>query len=164
MVPRLSVIGNYESDWDNEKDNLLQASGGQYWIVKDGIVQDFHGQVISNPDHPDYDHETYYRHKDRHPRTAGAIRSDGTVFFVVVDGRGANNSTGFYIEELGLYMKKLGAYQALNMDGGGSSTAVTYNSETDDYEIKNTPINRVNGVNTPGVPRNVFSSLLVIVE
>lgn len=158
-----AIIGDYGDDWQQEKDHLQQASGGQFWMVKDGAVQNFNGQVISDTSHPDYDEQTYYRHNDRHPRTAVGIRSDGTVFFVVIDGRGANNSTGFYIEELGHYMKELGAYQALNMDGGGSSTAVTIN-EHGEYSVKNTPINKVNGVNTPGVPREVFSSLLVVVD
>ncbi|NMO96736.1 phosphodiester glycosidase family protein [Paenibacillus lemnae] len=157
------VIGSYTDDWEQMKEELFQASGGQYWMVKDGVHQDFNGLVISDPNHPDYDEQTYYRHNDRHPRTAVGIRSDGTVFFVVIDGRGANGSTGFYIEELGLYMKELGAYQALNMDGGGSSTAVVTNGNGG-YDIENTPINKVDGVNTPGAPRDVFSSLLVVVE
>ncbi|MEK3883379.1 phosphodiester glycosidase family protein [Paenibacillus sp. PL2-23] len=157
------VIGTYDEDWEGVRDDLYQASGGQYWLVKDGGVQDFRGKVISSPSHPDYDEQTYYRHNDRHPRTAVGIRSDGSVFFVVVDGRGAGGSTGFYIEELGRYMKELGAYQALNMDGGGSSTAATLNS-SGGYDINNTPINKVDGVNTPGVPREVFSSLLVVVD
>jgi hypothetical protein len=159
-----AMIGNYAADWENNKDDLYEASGGQYWMVKNGVAQDFNGLVISDPSDPNYDEQTYYRHADRHPRTAVGIRSDGNVFFVVVDGRGANGSTGFYIEELGLYMEELGAYQALNMDGGGSSTAVTLNEDTGEYEIRNTPINKVNGVNTPGVPRDVFSSLLVLVD
>lgn len=133
-------------------------------MVKDGVVQDFSGQVISDPTHPDYDDQTYYRHRDRHPRTATGIRNDGTVFFVVIDGRGANDAKGFYIEELGRFMKDLGAYQALNMDGGGSSTAVTLDNSTQTYQIRNTPINRVDGVNTPGVPREVFSSLFILIE
>ncbi|WP_020618643.1 phosphodiester glycosidase family protein [Paenibacillus daejeonensis] len=158
------VIGNYSDDWEREKDDLFQASGGQYWMVQNGVVQDFNGLVISDENHPDFDYETYYRHKDRHPRTAAGIRDDGTVFFVVIDGRGANGSVGFYIEELGLYMKELGAEEAINMDGGGSSTAVTRNAISGVYEVKNTPINRVDGVNTPGVARRVFSSLFVVVD
>ncbi|NBD24564.1 phosphodiester glycosidase family protein [Paenibacillus glycinis] len=159
-----AMIGNYGEDWEKNKNDLYEASGGQYWMVKDGVAQNFNGLVVSDPSDPNYDEQTYYRHADRHPRTAVGIRSDGNVFFAVVDGRGANGSTGFYIEELGLYMKELGAYQALNMDGGGSSTEVTLNEGTDEYEIRNTPINKVDGVNTPGVPRDVFSSLLVIVD
>lgn len=159
-----AIIGNYDEDWDTVKDDLVQASGGQYQIVKDGVEQNFNGMVISDPNNPNYDDQTYYRHADRHPRTAAGIRSDGTVLFVVVDGRGANDSTGLYIEELGSYMKELGAYQAINMDGGGSSTAVTLNGNTNEYLTRNTPINKVNGINTPGVPRDVFSSLLVLVD
>ncbi|MFD0958502.1 phosphodiester glycosidase family protein [Paenibacillus chungangensis] len=155
-----AMIGNYGADWEAVKNDLYQASGGQYWMVKDGIVQDFNGQVISDANDLNYDHETYYRHKDRHPRTAVGIKSDGNVFFVVIDGRKANDSSGFYIEELGLYMKELGAYQALNMDGGGSSTAVTWNEQASAYQIKNTPIN--GGV--PGSARDVFSSLLILAE
>jgi len=158
------MIGDYGDDWEDNKDDLFQASGGEFRMVIDGVVQNFSGQVISNPSDPNYDQETYYRHKDRHPRTAVGIRSDVTVFFVTVDGRGANRSTGFYIEELGEYMKTLGADQALNMDGGGSSTAVTLNATTSAYEVQNTPINKVDGVSTPGALREVFSSLLVLVE
>jgi uncharacterized membrane-anchored protein/uncharacterized protein YigE (DUF2233 family) len=157
------VIGTYDEDWEDVHEELYQASGGQYWMVKDGEVQDFRGKVIANPSHPDYDEQTYYRHNDRHPRTAVGIRFDGSVFFVVVDGRGAGGSIGFYIEELGRYMKELGAYQALNMDGGGSSTSVTVNG-SGGYDINNLPINKVDGVNTPGVPREVFSGLLVVVD
>ncbi|MBN2980436.1 phosphodiester glycosidase family protein [Cohnella algarum] len=159
-----AMIGNYDADWEAVKDDLVQASGGQFQIVRNGVAQDFNGLVISDPNDPNYDEQTYYRHAERHPRTAAGIRSDGTVLFAVVDGRGANDSTGFYIEELGLYMKELGAYQAINMDGGGSSTAVALNGELGRYEIENTPINKVDGVNTPGVPREVFSSLLVLVD
>lgn len=159
-----AMIGNYGADWEQAKANLYQASGGQFWMVKDGVVQNFHGQVISDTSDPNYDHETYYRHKDRHPRTAVGIKSDGNIFFVVIDGRGANDASGFYIEELGLYMKELGAYQALNMDGGGSSTAVIWEEQAEAYQIKNTPINKVDGVNVPGVPREVFSSLLILVD
>ncbi|TBL79482.1 phosphodiester glycosidase family protein [Paenibacillus thalictri] len=158
------VIGNYSTDWQALKNDLYQASGGQFRVVKDGVAQSFSGQVISNPSDPNYDEQTYYRYKDRHPRTAVGIRSNGTVFFLTIDGRGANSSTGFYIEELGLYMKELGAYQALNMDGGGSTTAATLNAATGVYEVKNTPINKVNGVETPGALREVFSSILVLVN
>lgn len=159
-----AVIGNYVADWEDMKDDLYQASGGQYQVVKDGVAQSFAGQVISNPADPNYDEQTWYRYNDKHPRTAVGIRADGNVFFVVADGREANDATGLYIEELGQYMKDLGAYQALNMDGGGSSTAVTYNATLDQYEVQNTPINKVDGVSTPGAQREVFSSLLVLAD
>lgn len=57
----------------------------------------------------------------RNPRTAVGFDEDGdTAFFVVVDGRQAV-SIGMPLAELGQLMKDLGADDALNLDGGGSS-------------------------------------------
>ncbi|HOG40982.1 MAG TPA: phosphodiester glycosidase family protein [Bacteroidales bacterium] len=59
----------------------------------------------------------------RHPRTAVGKRSDGTVVFVVVDGR-FPEAAGVSTTELSLVMSWLGCRDALNLDGGGSSTMV----------------------------------------
>ena len=60
--------------------------------------------------------------EERHPRTAIGISKDGTkVLLVVVDGR-TKASAGMTLSELANLMIKLGAYNAINMDGGGSST------------------------------------------
>jgi exopolysaccharide biosynthesis protein len=61
-----------------------------------------------------------------HPRTAVGIDSDtGKVLLVVVDGR-SESSSGLTLLELADLMVQLGADEALNLDGGGSSTmAVT---------------------------------------
>ncbi len=59
----------------------------------------------------------------RHPRTAVGKRSDGTVVFVVVDGR-LPEAAGVSTTELSLIMSWLGCRDALNLDGGGSSTMV----------------------------------------
>ena len=57
----------------------------------------------------------------RHPRTAMGLSADrGTLFLAVVDGR-SNVSTGMYGTELSWLMSELGAWQAVNLDGGGSS-------------------------------------------
>ncbi len=61
-----------------------------------------------------------------HPRTAVGVDSDtGRVLLLVVDGR-SEDSRGFTLVELARLMVELGAEEALNLDGGGSSTmAVT---------------------------------------
>jgi len=59
----------------------------------------------------------------RHPRTVVARRADGTVMLVAVDGR-RQGSVGMTLEELTDFMKALGASDALNLDGGGSTTMV----------------------------------------
>ena len=54
------------------------------------------------------------------PRTAIGF-SDQTIFLVVVDGRN-DNATGMTIAQLAEFMVSLGAVDAMNLDGGGSST------------------------------------------
>ena len=58
---------------------------------------------------------------DRHPRTAIGKKADGTVVLFVVDGR-AKESAGFSIPELQQVMRSLGCVDAINLDGGGSTT------------------------------------------
>jgi exopolysaccharide biosynthesis protein len=60
--------------------------------------------------------------EDRHSRTAIGIKANGNLLFVVVDGRQPNISIGMTMHELAQYMFDLGAFSALNLDGGGSST------------------------------------------
>ena len=57
---------------------------------------------------------------DTHPRTAAGIRSDGTLLLLVVDGR-QPVSRGVDLEQLASIMVDIGADEALNLDGGGSS-------------------------------------------
>ncbi|BAH37730.1 hypothetical protein GAU_0688 [Gemmatimonas aurantiaca T-27] len=60
----------------------------------------------------------------RHPRTAIAVsRSGQTAWLVTVDGR-ATNSVGMTLVELAEFLRTLGAWHALNFDGGGSTTMV----------------------------------------
>ncbi len=57
----------------------------------------------------------------RHPRSAAGISADSsTLYLVVVDGR-RPWSVGMSLAELGDAMIKLGARDAMNLDGGGSS-------------------------------------------
>jgi hypothetical protein len=57
----------------------------------------------------------------RHPRTAIGW-NDQFLFFVLVDGRQRSLSVGMTLAELAQYMVKLGCQEALNLDGGASST------------------------------------------
>lgn len=56
------------------------------------------------------------------PRTAVGTTADGRLILVVVDGRRSGYSTGVSLRDLADLMVSLGAQQALNLDGGGSST------------------------------------------
>lgn len=60
----------------------------------------------------------------RHPRTAvGFSRDSSRVYLLTVDGR-LEHSVGITLVELAALMRKLGAWQAMNFDGGGSTTMV----------------------------------------
>ena len=62
--------------------------------------------------------------RELHPRTAvGIDRDKGRVLLLVVDGR-SKRSRGYTLVELARMMRRLGAEDALNLDGGGSSTMV----------------------------------------
>ena len=64
----------------------------------------------------------------RHPRSAlGISRDSATLYVVAVDGRQAA-SVGMTLEELAEAMIALGAYEAMNLDGGGSTALVVRDS------------------------------------
>ncbi|PWF26943.1 phosphodiester glycosidase family protein [Ancrocorticia populi] len=56
------------------------------------------------------------------PRTLVGVKSDGTLVFVVVDGRDDGYSRGVTMTEAAELMVSLGCETAYNLDGGGSST------------------------------------------
>lgn len=81
-----------------------------------------------------------HENKDVHPRTAAGIKEDGTLFAVTVDGRQPHNDMdGVDYEQLGYIMKFFGAVEAANLDGGGSTTMLFYDENTDFYETQNSP-------------------------
>lgn len=61
----------------------------------------------------------------RASRTAIGIKADGTVVMFMVDGRQAPYSVGMTMAEVAAAMETLGCVQAVNLDGGGSSTFAT---------------------------------------
>jgi hypothetical protein len=58
----------------------------------------------------------------RNPRTLAGVRPDGTLLLVTIDGRQPDWSVGVSFEEAADVMRSLGAREALNLDGGGSTT------------------------------------------
>jgi len=104
-----------------------QAIGGGPFLVRDGKVaidwtaQGFTGAFANN----------------RHPRTAVGRTRKGDVWFVTIDGRQAL-SAGATLEEAARIMIKLGCVEAVNLDGGGSTTfhlfGMTLNRPSDGKE------------------------------
>ncbi|MGZ4137587.1 MAG: phosphodiester glycosidase family protein [Actinomycetota bacterium] len=82
------------------------------------------------------------------PRTAVGVQADGRLLFVVVDGRQSRYSLGLSMVGFARLMKKLGAVEALNLDGGGASTMV----------VKGKVVNRP----SDGHLRHVASAALIL--
>jgi exopolysaccharide biosynthesis protein len=57
----------------------------------------------------------------RHPRTAVAKLKDGKFLMLTADGR-SETSAGIDLYDLAAYLLELGAVDAMNLDGGGSTT------------------------------------------
>lgn len=58
----------------------------------------------------------------KHPRSAIFTTKDKKTVFITVDGRRQGNATGVSIAELTHLIRILGGHDALNLDGGGSTT------------------------------------------
>lgn len=84
------------------------------------------------------------------PRTCVGVSKEGSrVWLLVIDGRG--DSSGATYKTLGLIMKSLGAHDAINLDGGGSSTFVRGSGNV--LEVVNNP--------SDGSERAVANSLAI---
>ncbi len=68
----------------------------------------------------------------QHPRTAVAHHKDGSLLLVTIDGR-KSDTKGFTMLELAEFLLNLNAVDALNLDGGGSTTMIIAD------ELINTP-------------------------
>jgi hypothetical protein len=60
----------------------------------------------------------------RNPRTLAGVATGGRLLLVTVDGRRAGFSVGTSLSESAGVMRALGASDAMNLDGGGSTTMV----------------------------------------
>lgn len=99
-------------DWSGMK----HAIGGGPWLVHGG--QPFVDMGAQ--------HFTSRSLGFREPRSAVGITADGKMLLVTVDGRQKNVSVGMTLSELAYLMQKLGAVDAMNLDGGSSTQMSIY--------------------------------------
>jgi exopolysaccharide biosynthesis protein len=92
-----------------------------------------------------------------HPRTAIGITNHNTLLLVTVDGRQPGFSEGIPLNELAQLMIELGAVNALNLDGGGSTTMTIADPEP---RVLNFPSSKDEEGN-PGVLRKNGTNLAV---
>jgi hypothetical protein len=120
--------------WTLGRPDILDAVGGTPILVQDGLIAVSPTCSISLC--------------RSNPRTGIGVRADGKIILVVVDGRRKNWSLGPTLFGFAKIMKDLGAVQALNLDGGGSTTMVVKG------EVVNKP--------SDGFERHISNAVLVL--
>lgn len=114
-----------QGQYDGLKSQIQEAVGGRQRLVAYGKVHGNNNAVYE-------------------PRTAVGVSEDGkTVYLLVIDGRRESWSYGAQFYDLAEILIAAGAYNAINLDGGGSSIFVQRMSEDGtadtDYDILNEP-------------------------
>ena len=94
------------------------------WSIAHDIVGGAGLLVRAGQDVDDWSVEAFNKgfSEDRHPRTMIGTAQDGAIWLVTVDGRQPQLSVGMTLAELRSLAHKLGLVNALNLDGGGSTT------------------------------------------
>ncbi|MGZ8456948.1 MAG: phosphodiester glycosidase family protein [Gemmatirosa sp.] len=104
-----------------------QAVGGLPVLLVDGAID------------PQVDSAGAPSFRGPHPRTAVGVGADGRrLLLVTIDGRQAGYSLGTSLRETAELMRTLGAHDAINLDGGGSTTMVVRDARGD-FRIANRP-------------------------
>ncbi len=98
---RLQLAERPAGDWPE----TFEALGAGPLLLRDGKVID-HGEG---------------QRQRRHPRSAIGVAKDGRVLWLAVDGR-TTKAAGMTFEETARVLAALGCTDALNLDGGGSTT------------------------------------------
>ena len=127
----------------------LDLEGLPVWPARHAVAA---GPVLAMRGEPrvTIDAEVFFGTKipQLNPRTAAGVTPEGDLIVVVVDGR-QRDSRGVSLGELADIMLELGSVEAVNLDGGGSSTLVV------DGVLVNRPLGSQN-------ERQVMSALLIL--
>ncbi len=135
-----AILGT-TAEWNALDESSIQEAVGGFGtiLVKDGKVA-----VTATGN--------YY--ENRNPRTAVGITKSGKVVFMVLDGRQEPDSCGGSMEEIAHIMLEAGCVDAINLDGGGSTTFIARPEGSDTLEVINSP--------SDGYARSVSSTLMMV--
>ena len=136
------LVGLHNTDWSD----VTEALGGGPMLVHDGKLENTWAEESMN----------VAFNRVSHPRTAIGVTKDTTVIMVVVDGRQPKVSIGMPLDNLAVLMINLGCVEAMNLDGGGSSTMVLWDTVINYISDDSDELNRL-----PGVERLVTNALIV---
>ena len=99
--------------WNKEIENEYKQRKGATLVSGPLLRQN--GKDVWNDENDSFN-------KTKHPRSAIFTTEDKKTVFITVDGRRKGNATGVSIAELTHLIRILGGHDALNLDGGGSTT------------------------------------------
>jgi hypothetical protein len=122
----------------------------QTWSLAQDIVGGAGLLIRDGQDVEDWTVEAFNKGfaEGRHPRTMIGTSQDGAIWLVTVDGRQPQLSVGMTLHELRALAHRLGLVNALNLDGGGSTTMWVQG------QVVNSP-------SDPTGPRKVSDALIV---
>ncbi|MFV0441009.1 MAG: phosphodiester glycosidase family protein [Lachnospirales bacterium] len=144
------VIFDFNTTFDDILDTTKILMSGASTLLRDGVIA--YDGLTSSPN-------------ARHPRTAVGVSQDGTTMYIAaIDGRGS--SIGMTHKETAEFLQSVGAYNAVNLDGGGSTTyAVREEGETQ-AEVVNNPSGGyerkvINGLGVTSSPTGEIAELII---
>ena len=106
-----------------EWNQVRHAIGGRLRLLKNGKINETLEEMHNAEKRHTPGKRSSMLNLSHEPRTALGYNAD-TLFLVVADGRQPKYSTGLTLYELASILIELGATEAINLDGGSSSTFV----------------------------------------
>jgi len=104
-----------------KKWRMQTAVAGGPVLIQDGQIRISNNEEIRFPGN---------QINDKHPRTAMGYTTDGYLIVMVVEGRNPGIAEGASLIQLARLLQSVGCIEALNLDGGGSSTMLINGKET----------------------------------
>lgn len=140
LVHAATVVGTVDRARHDLWSGVVEALAAGPLIVRDGRMtppQGWEQEGFSPALHSNV----------RAPRSAAGVTADGRILLATVDGRQPGYSAGMTMAELAGFMLRLGAHEAISLDGGGSTQMVV------DGIVRNRP--------SDGRPRPVATGLFL---
>lgn len=122
---RVDVLGNISQSFSSDDPDAgtpISARPSLYALAEDivaGVPQLIKNGKIKITWEEEKSNKAFV--ETRHPRTAVAKLKDGKFLMITVDGR-SELSGGIGLQDLAEYLLSLGTIDAMNLDGGGSTT------------------------------------------
>lgn len=129
----LPIIGDY-SVFTSQRTAIVDALGGYHRLIKQNLP-------ITQTD------------TSIHPRTAVGFTGTNIIYFLVADGRNTSYSNGLTLAQVAEIMAALAVKEAINLDGGGSSTFVV---NKNGLQVRNKP--------SDGNPRKVANGWAICLK